>query len=79
MINLELKTDKPTGEVVFQGGTIITMNGDEVIEDGVVVVEDNKIKAIGKNGEVTWSGNAKIIDTPIVNILNFLFLRPDAS
>jgi len=62
-IDLEVKTDKPEGEVVFQGGTIITMNGDEVIEDGVVVVEGNKIKAIGEIGKISWSGNAKVIDT----------------
>ncbi len=34
-----------------RGARIVTMRGDEVIDDGVVVVRDNRIAAIGRRGE----------------------------
>nr|MBX2844016.1 amidohydrolase family protein [Flammeovirgaceae bacterium] len=62
-IGLELETDVPEGIIAFTGAKIITMKGEEVIEDGVVVVEQNKIVAVGKSGEVEIPSKAKIIDT----------------
>ena len=41
-----------TSTIAFTGGRVVTMNGDEVIEDGVVLVEGNRIKAVGRRGEV---------------------------
>ncbi len=61
-INLVLDMDKPEGVVVFKGARIITMNGDEVIEDGTVIVEGNKIKAVGPTAVVNIPKKAKIID-----------------
>lgn len=46
-IGLELPTDKPTGRIAFVGGRIITMKGEEVIENGVVIVNGNRIEAVG--------------------------------
>jgi len=54
--------DKPSGVVAFVGGKVITMEGDEIINNGVVLVEGNKIKAVGANGSVAIPKNAKIID-----------------
>ncbi len=45
-----LRVDVPSGTIALIGGRVVTMNGDEVIEDGVVVVEGNRIKAVGKRG-----------------------------
>ncbi len=59
-INLVLQSDKPEGKVAFTGARIITMKGDEVIENGTIVVEDNKIVAVGKDVEVP--AGAKVID-----------------
>ncbi|TWX65153.1 amidohydrolase family protein [Colwellia sp. C1TZA3] len=56
------KADKPSGRVAFVGGKVITMEGEQIIENGVVVVEGNKIIAVGKNGQVNIPSNAKIID-----------------
>lgn len=61
-INLQLASDKPEGTLVLDGARIITMEGDEVIENGVIVVEGNLIKAIGKKGDVRVPANAKVID-----------------
>ncbi|WP_224368553.1 amidohydrolase family protein [Hyalangium versicolor] len=61
-IGFEMQTDVPKGAVALVGGRVITMRGDEVIEDGVVVVRDNRIVAVGKQGEVKVPGGAKVID-----------------
>ena len=61
-IGLQLKTDKPAGTIAFTNARIITMNGNEVIENGTLLVESNIIKAVGKTGEVTIPAGAKQID-----------------
>jgi imidazolonepropionase-like amidohydrolase len=61
-VNLELTTDRPDGLIAFTGATLVTMNGEELIENGVIVIENNRIKAIGKVGEVTVPTNAKTYD-----------------
>ncbi|MFD2514899.1 amidohydrolase family protein [Pontibacter locisalis] len=59
-IGLVLNTDTPEGKVAFTNARIITMKGDEVIEGGTIVVDGNKIVAVGKN--VTVPKDAKVID-----------------
>ena len=59
-IGLKMKTDKPKGTIAFTNARIITMNGDQVIEKGTVVIEDNLIKAVGV--DVSIPSGAKIID-----------------
>ena len=56
------KADKPSGRVAFVGGKVITMEGEKVIENGVVVVEGNKIVAVGEQGQVDVPSDAKVID-----------------
>lgn len=59
-INLRLPSDKPNGKIAFTNARIITMNGDQVIEKGTVVVESNKIIAVGSEVEVP--SDARVID-----------------
>lgn len=59
-IGLELKTDIPQGKVAFTNARIITMKGDEVIEGGTIVVDGNRIVAVGKGINVPT--DAKVID-----------------
>lgn len=47
-VNLQLPYDKPNGKICFENVRIITMEGDEVIENGFVLVEQNKILKVGK-------------------------------
>lgn len=61
-INLELPSDKPQGIIALINARIITMKGDEVIENGVVVVKENRILEVGKTGEVSVPKAAKLID-----------------
>ncbi|RYD75711.1 MAG: amidohydrolase, partial [Sphingobacteriales bacterium] len=62
-IGLRLKSDKPSGIIAFTNARIITMKGDEVIENGTLVVDGNRIISVGKSGEVTIPKNAKIINS----------------
>lgn len=57
---LSIATDKPKGLIAFTNARIITMKGNEVIENGTVLVEDNKIKAVGKG--VSVASGAKVIN-----------------
>lgn len=54
--------DRPSSKIAFIGGRVITMNGDEVIEDGVVLVENNRIRAVGKRGDFPVPGNYESVD-----------------
>jgi imidazolonepropionase-like amidohydrolase/Tol biopolymer transport system component len=59
-VGLELDYDKPEGKIAFINARIITMEGDEVIEQGTVLVEGNEIKQVGKN--VRFTKDTKVID-----------------
>ncbi|NEW79890.1 MAG: amidohydrolase family protein [Gelidibacter sp.] len=61
-IGLKSKVDKPKGSIAFTNARIITMEGDEVIENGSIVINQNRIEAIGKASEVAIPNNAKIYD-----------------
>lgn len=61
-IGLQYTTDKPKGIIAFTNARIITMESDKVIENGTIVVKENKIIALGKSQEVQVPKNAKIYD-----------------
>ena len=61
-IGFQAPFDRPTGRLALVGATVITMNGDEVIPDAVVVVDRNRITAVGPRSQVTIPGDARRID-----------------
>ncbi|MDQ3111090.1 MAG: amidohydrolase family protein [Bacteroidota bacterium] len=62
-IGLELKTDKPTGTIALTNARIITVDAtNSVIENGTVIVKENRIIAVGKTGEVQIPAGAKVMD-----------------
>lgn len=60
-INLTVPSHKPSGKIALKNARIITMEGDEIIEKGVVVIENNKIIALG-NDKTSIPNDAKIMD-----------------
>ncbi len=61
-IGLTLPSDMPRGHVVFQNARIITMEGDKVIEDGVIRVVNNKIEFVGTRKEFANAPRYKTSD-----------------
>ncbi len=61
-ISFDVPADVPGGTVALVGGRILTMRGDEVIEDGVVVARGNRIVTVGRLGQVKVPEGAKVID-----------------
>lgn len=61
-IGFTQKTDVPEGMQVIDGARIVTMRGDEVIENGRILIQNNRIKAIGSVAEIALPKDAKVID-----------------
>ena len=61
-INITLEKDKPRGTIALTGARLITMRGDEVIARGDILIEDNRITAVGPSGSVTIPEGAEIRD-----------------
>ncbi|MBX3479210.1 MAG: PD40 domain-containing protein [Caulobacter sp.] len=54
--------DAPSGRVALVGARIITMKGDEVIENGTILLNGNRIEAIGPAGDIAVPADAKTFD-----------------
>ena len=63
-ISLEVPRPLPKGSFALRGARLVTMNGKEIIERGDVLVENNRIKAVGPTGKIDIPHDAKIIDLP---------------
>jgi len=61
-VGLSLPSDRPSGLIALTNGRIITMRGEEVIENGTVVIEGNRITAVGEAGTLSIPGGARVID-----------------
>ncbi|HLE85256.1 MAG TPA: amidohydrolase family protein, partial [Thermoanaerobaculia bacterium] len=61
-IGLTAEAAKPSGTIALVGARLVTMRGDEVVEDGVVVIEGDRIAAVGARGEVEVPAGAQVID-----------------
>jgi hypothetical protein len=57
----------PRGSLVLRGARIITMRGDEVIEDGNILIENNRIRAVG--AAVEPPTGARVIDVAGTTII----------
>lgn len=54
--------DIPQGNAVLRGARVITMKGNEVIENADVVIRNNRIAAVGPRGQVQIPDGAQVID-----------------
>ena len=61
-VGFSIASDIPEGRIALVGGKVVTMVGDQVIDDGVVVIEGNRIVAVGERGSVEIPADAKSFD-----------------
>jgi Tol biopolymer transport system component/imidazolonepropionase-like amidohydrolase len=55
-------SEKPMGSLALTGATVITMKGDEVIQNATILVENNRIRSVGPASQVPVPAGAKKID-----------------
>jgi imidazolonepropionase-like amidohydrolase len=68
-IPLERPRSKPQGALLLRGAKVVTMKGDEVLADADLVVEGNRVAAIGARGKVTVPAGAKVFDLKGMTII----------
>lgn len=68
-IGFAATTDVPSGTVAFTNARLITMNGGEIIENGTLVVENNRIKAVGPAQGTAVPRNAHVVDAAGLTIM----------
>lgn len=51
-IKVQVTRDTPKGSILLQNARVITMNKDEIIEKGDVLIENNRIRQIGPAGSI---------------------------
>ena len=66
-VQIAAPRDLPQGTAVLRGARVVTMRGDEVIEDADVVIRGNRIEAVGPQGTVP--DGAQVIDVAGKTIL----------
>lgn len=64
LLERTIAADKPSGTVALTGARIVTMVGDNggIIDDGVIVIQGNRIAAVGQRGEVNIPAGAATVD-----------------
>ena len=61
-IGFRAAADKPTGMLALVGGTVITMNGDEIIPNATILIDRNRIVSVGSTASTSVPSSARSID-----------------
>jgi imidazolonepropionase-like amidohydrolase/Tol biopolymer transport system component len=63
-MSIRLEADVPSSVVALTGARLVTMASDDggVIEDGVIVIDGNRIRAVGASGDVEIPAGAERVD-----------------
>jgi len=83
-LGLKIKMDHPKGKIAFTNARIITMKGDEVIENGTIIIDENKIIAVGTANQIKVPDDARVINSDgqtimpgIIDVHAHLPISPD--
>ena len=72
-ITLTLPRAKPSEVVAYRGARLITMKGDEVIEGGTILVDGDRIAAVGPDASVNVPAGARTVDLAGRTVIPGLF------
>ncbi len=61
-VEIRVARDLPRGTVVLRGARIVTLKGDEVIENGEIVVRDNRLEYVGPARSGPGPAGAMVFD-----------------
>jgi imidazolonepropionase-like amidohydrolase/Tol biopolymer transport system component len=61
-IGFRAATARPAGKVALVGATVISMKGDEVLADATIIVEGNRITAVGPSSSTQVPAGATRVD-----------------
>ncbi|MFN5938097.1 MAG: amidohydrolase family protein, partial [Sphingobacteriales bacterium] len=61
-VKVYYQRDIPSGTILLKNARIITMKGEQIIENGDLLIEKNRIVAMGSSGSVNTPSNAQVID-----------------
>jgi Tol biopolymer transport system component len=61
-VKINARRDLPQGTVLLKGARLITMKGDEILESGDVLIENNRISKVGAAGSISKPRGAREID-----------------
>ena len=83
-VELDAPRDLPTGTLLLSGARVITMRGDEILERGDILIDGNRIAAVGPSGSLTVPDGAVTRDVAGLTITpgfvdTHAHLRPPAG
>ena len=61
-VKVNVPRDIPKSKVLLQNARIITMKGNEIIENGDLLIENNRIKQVGQAGSISVDGSVQKMD-----------------
>jgi hypothetical protein len=61
-VKVMVKRDIPKGLILLSGARIITMNGNQIFEKGDILIENNRIKAVGESGSLESPAGVQVVD-----------------
>ena len=61
-VALDAPRDLPAGRLLLAGARVIPMRGDEVLERGDILIDGNRIAAVGPSGSLTVPDDAEVRD-----------------
>ena len=61
-IGFKAEADRPSGQLLLTGATVITMKGDEVIPNATILVDRNRITYVGTGSDIPLRGDITRID-----------------
>jgi Tol biopolymer transport system component len=61
-VKVTVERDIPDGKALLMNARIVTMKGDEIIESGDILIENNRIKQVGKSGSIAVDASVQKLD-----------------